>query len=124
MGTKRCLSIYLGSAQDIISERRTSSRAKFVMCLVATAWSECNVIPAGDFVSLSAWIKYYDRILQTHHARTQCQTQTQSICIDLSFVVHHNLQSSTFSLNNNNNLQVYSRTLLYDHPQNHIGVVV
>ena len=45
--TKRCLSIYLGSAQDVISERRTSSRAKFVMCLVATAWSECNVIPAG-----------------------------------------------------------------------------
>ena len=46
---KRCISIDLGSAQDIIEIRTgSSSRVSDVPRIVATAWSECNVIPGGS----------------------------------------------------------------------------
>ena len=44
---KRCISIDLGSAQDI-SEIRTGSSSRVSDVPSRDAWSECNVIPGGS----------------------------------------------------------------------------
>ena len=43
---KRCISVDLGSAQDI-SEIRTGSSSRVSDVPSRDAWSECNMIPGG-----------------------------------------------------------------------------
>ena len=56
----------------IIATSRVPVEGKSSVCLI------CMKYRIIFLISLSAWVKYYYRILQTHHARTHVHTHART----------------------------------------------